>query len=235
MAKRRSKKGDGSKVVGYIRVSTDRQDIGPEAQRAALESWCEARGAVLTAVFEDRGVSGGAELDKRPGLLGAVDAVRCYRAGVLLVAKRDRLARDVVIAAMIERVARSHGAEVISADGVGNGDSPADQFMRTVIDGAAQYERALIRARTRAALAVKKARGEKTGGNVPFGYRLGADGVHLEPRQDEQETVSRVLHLRSDGLSIRAIAERLNVEGAPSRGACWHKTTVARLLEREAA
>ncbi len=235
MAHRKSKMGDRSKVVGYIRVSTDRQEIGPEAQRAALESWCATRGAVLTAVFEDRGVSGGAELDKRPGLLGAVDAVRCYRAGVLIVAKRDRLARDVVIAAMIERVARSHGAEVISADGVGNGDSPADQFMRTVIDGAAQYERALIRARTRAALAVKKAKGEKTGGNVPFGYRLGADGVHLEPRQDEQETVSRVLHLRSDGLSIRAIAERLNVEGTPSRGACWHKTTVARLLEREAA
>jgi len=235
MGHRKNKKNDPAKVIGYVRVSTDGQDLGPDAQRAALDSWCEARGASLVAVFEDRGISGGADLERRPGLLAAIDAVRVHRAGVLLVAKRDRLARDVVVAAMVERVARRNGADVVSADGVGNGDSPADEFMRTVIDGAAQYERSLIRARTRAALAVKKARGEKTGGNVPFGYRLGADGVHLEPRQDEQETVSLVLGLRAEGCSIRAIADRLNAEGRPSRGSRWHKTTVARLLDREAA
>ncbi|MBK8696886.1 MAG: recombinase family protein [Deltaproteobacteria bacterium] len=60
-------------------------------------------------------------------------------------------------------------ARVVSADGVGNGDTPADQFMRTILDGAAAYERELIRARTRAALKAKRARGERAG-NVPWGY-----------------------------------------------------------------
>ena len=50
---------------------------------------------------------------------------------------------------------RARGARLVSATGEGNGDSPADAFLRTVIDGAAQYERGLVRARTRAALAVK--------------------------------------------------------------------------------
>jgi len=232
---RKARRGDAGTVVGYLRVSTDGQDLGPEAQREALERWCAAEGARLVAVLEDRGVSGGAELERRPGLLAALEAVRSHGAGVLLVAKRDRLARDVVVAATIARVALRNGAEVIAADGVGNGDSPADEFMRTVVDGAAQYERALIRARTRAALAVKRGRGEKTGGSVPFGYRLGADGVHLEPDEVEQQVVELVRRLRADGLSLRAVVERLNADGVPARGQKWHKTSVARILEREAA
>lgn len=235
MTQRNGKRGDAAQVVGYVRVSTDRQDLGPEAQRSALESWCAARGATLTAVYEDRGISGGAELERRPALLAALDAVRCYRAGVLLVAKRDRLARDVVVAAMIERVARRYGAEVVSADGCGNGSSPADEFMRTVVDGAAQYERALIRARTRAALAVKRARKEKTGGALPYGYRLAADGRALEPNADEQKTIALVRSLRTEGASIRTIADRLNADGVSARGARWYPTSVARLLGREAA
>jgi len=232
---RKARNGDSKKAIGYIRVSTEEQSLGPEAQREALESWCAATGAALVGVFEDRGISGGAELERRPGLLGALDAVKVTGAGVLLVAKRDRLARDVVVAAMIERVARRGGADVVAADGVGNGSAPADEFMRTVIDGAAQYERALIRARTKAALAVKRTRGEKTGGSVPFGYRLDADGVHLVEQPDEQRAIALVRELRAEGLSIRAIADQLNLDGCPARGERWYPTTVARLLDREAA
>jgi DNA invertase Pin-like site-specific DNA recombinase len=232
---RKARTGDAHKVVGYIRVSTDDQQLGPEAQRDALEHWCATQGALLVAVQEDRGVSGGVELERRPGLLAAFDAVVEHGAGLLLVAKRDRLARDVVVAAMIERVTRRRGAQVVAADGVGNGDGPAEEFMRTVIDGAAQYERALIRARTRAALAVKRSRGEKTGGSVPFGYKLSPDGVHLLPAEAEQRVIELVFQLRADGLSLRAIVDRLNTDGIPARGRKWHKTSLARLLEREAA
>ena len=67
----------------------------------------------------------------------------------------------------------------MSAVGEGNGDSPADASCDTVIDGAApQYEHGLIRARTRAVLAVKRARGERVGA-VPYGFAMNADGVRL--------------------------------------------------------
>jgi len=222
------------RVVGYVRVSTDEQHLGPEAQREALAKWCASNSAELVAVFEDRGLSGGLELDKRPGLLAALDGLRTHGASVLLVAKRDRLARDVLIAAMVERLAEKAGARVCSADGTGNGDGPEGQLMRGIGDLFAQYERALIRSRTKAALAVKRSRRERTG-TVPFGYQLGADGIHLDPCETEQAAIEAVRRLRQEDLSIRAIAVRLNEEGFAARGVRWHATSVARLLEREAA
>lgn len=224
--------------MGYVRVSTDEQHLGPEAQRAALDRWAIREGAELVAVLVDVGVSGAAPLDKRPGLVAALDALEAHGAGVLLVAKRDRLARDVVAAAMVERLAERAGARVVSAAGEGTdgGDGdPAAKLMRTMIDAFAEYERALIRARTRAALAVKRTRGEKTGGACPFGFRLAGDGRTLEADPEEARAVDRARALRAGGVAMRTIAERLNADGVPCRGRRWHKTTVVRLLARPAA
>jgi hypothetical protein len=83
-------------------------------------------------VFTDPGVSGGAALDKRPGLLAALAALRTHNAGLLLVAKRDRLARDSLLAALVERLAERLGARVQSADGAADGDAPEDVLMRRI-------------------------------------------------------------------------------------------------------
>jgi DNA invertase Pin-like site-specific DNA recombinase len=225
---------DPGRVVAYLRVSTDDQTLGPEAQRAAVERWCATHGATLVATFEDH-VSGGAAIEKRPGLVAALDALVEHGAGVLLVAKRDRLARDPIIAAMTERLVERAGARVLSAAGEGTeGDDPAAVLMRRMIDAFAEYERALIRARTRAALGVKRGRGERVG-QVPFGFRLGADGVHLEAHDEEQRAVVRVRTLRAEGLSLDGVAARLNAEGVPARGERWYGMTVGRILARPAA
>jgi DNA invertase Pin-like site-specific DNA recombinase len=228
---RRQQQGNPRTAVAYIRVSTDEQQLGQDAQRAALERWCAGNGVTLAAVHVDQGVSGAAALDDRPGLIDALAAVATHQAGVLLVTRRDRLARDVVLAATVERLAERSGARVVSADGAGNGDTPEAQLMRTVLDAVAQYERALIRARTRAALAVKKKRGERTG-QVPLGHTLAADGTHLAAHPDEARAVARVHELRAAGASIRGIAKQLATEGITPRGATWHPTTVARVLAR---
>lgn len=222
---------DPTLVIGYVRVSTDEQALGPNAQRDALRRWCEARGAELVGTYEDLGVSGGAELDKRPGLQAALAALAEHGAGVLLVAKRDRLARDVMIAAMVERLAARQGARIDSADGSGNGTGPEAEMMRGIMAVFAQYERALIRFRTRTALEVKRRRQERVG-EIPLGYRLAANGQALEPDPAEGLAVARVHQLRAAGLSIRAIAAALNEEGVPARGTRWHPTTVSRLLRR---
>lgn len=218
------------KVIGYIRVSTDEQHLGPEAQEETLRSWCDANGAELVDIYTERGMSGGAPLDKRVGLLSAVAALKESGSTVLLIAKRDRLARDVMVAAMVERLVSKAGAKLVTANGAGNGDSPESLLMRRMVDAFAEYERALIRSRTKAALQVKRTRGQRTG-QVPYGKQLAADGVHLEDNSLEQRVLSGIRSLRDEGLSIRAIAERLNVEGTPARGAKWHPTTVARILK----
>jgi hypothetical protein len=112
----------------------------------------------------------------------------------------------------VERAAVSAGARLVSAAGEGNGDSLADAFMRIVIDSAAQYEHGLIRARTLAALAAKRARGERVGA-VPYGFALDRDGVRLVAAEREQAAIARARELRAIGLSLRAVALRLAVEG----------------------
>ena len=69
---------------------------------------------------------------------------------------------------------------------------------------------------TKAALDVKKARGERVG-QIPYGYRLAADGLHLEPDPSEQRTIARAKALRDAGLTVRRIAEGLSREGFRNR------------------
>ncbi|MBN2359672.1 MAG: recombinase family protein [Deltaproteobacteria bacterium] len=233
MARRNGQNADPKKAIAYVRCSTDEQHLGPDAQRAALAAWCSANGTELVATFADLGISGGAALDHRPGLTAAVAALTENGAGLLLVAKRDRLARDVVIAATVERLVERAGARVRSIDGTGEGDGPEAALMRTLIDAFAAYERALIKSRTKAALSVKAGRGERVG-QVPYGYHLAADGAHLEADAIEQERIAVIRALRADGLTLREIADRLNSDAVPARGQRWHTTSVARLLRRAA-
>src|SRR5689334_13750571 len=107
---RRKSAANPTRAVAYIRASTDEQRLGPEARRQAITIWAAARGVDLVAVHEDLGVSGAAPVDACPGLLAAVGALEAHGAGLLVVAKRDRLARDVVKAAMVESLAARVGA-----------------------------------------------------------------------------------------------------------------------------
>jgi len=227
----RTKVASVDKAVGYLRVSTEEQTLGPEAQRAALERWCAANKVELVEVFTDQGVSGGAALDKRPALLAAVAALKQHGAGVLLVAKRDRLARDTMLAAMVERLVEREGATVRTADATSDGNEPEAVLMRRIVDAFAEYERLLIKARTRAALAVKRSRGERTG-DIPYGFQLAADGVHLEPLPTEQAVVASVRDARVAGMSLRGIREHLAAEGfTPRSGGRWHIQTIANILK----
>jgi DNA invertase Pin-like site-specific DNA recombinase len=188
----------------------------------------------VVAWYVDQGVCSVTPIDERPALLAALATIRAHRAGVLVVAKRDRIARDVVVAAMVERAAQASGAGVVSASGEGNGTTPADAFMRTVIDGAAAYERALIRARTVAALAAKRAKGELTG-KAPFGMRVGDDGVRLVPEPREQAILARVGELAGEGMGSTAIARALAAEGIVGRaGKPLAQPQVWQLMQRAA-
>lgn len=209
--------GNPKLAIAYLRVSTDEQRLGPEAQRSAIEVWAAREGVEVVAWHVDAGVSGATAIEARPALCSALAALREHGAGVLVVAKRDRVARDVVIAATIERSAEKAGARLVSADGTANGDTPADAFMRTILDAAAAYERGLIRARTKAALAAKRAKGERTG-EAPYGFRVAADGVRLEEDPAEQGVIGVVAELRAAGVSQRAIVRELASRGVVSRG-----------------
>lgn len=217
-------------AVGYLRVSTDDQRLGLAAQREQIETFAAREGLQIVAWHTDEGVSGAANMVDRPGLLAALAALAEHRAGVLLVAKRDRLARDSYVAATVERAVQSAGSRVASADGTANGNTAADAFLRSILDATGAYERAMIAGRTRAALAVKKARGERTG-NVPYGFKLAQDSVHVVEDSAEQAVIARCRSLSADGLSVRKIAAALAAAGTVGRtGQPLSHTQVHRLV-----
>jgi DNA invertase Pin-like site-specific DNA recombinase len=121
----------------------------------------------------------------------------------------------VAVATAVERAVEQSGARVVCADGAGNGSSPADAFLRTILDAASAFERELIRARTSAALQAKKARGERAG-TVPWGYTADADG-RLVVNPAEQAVTARVQALRAAGQSLRAIVRDLEASGVVGR------------------
>ena len=218
-------------IIAYLRVSTDEQaesQLGLEAQLAAIT----AAAGTPDAVFKDEGFSG--KDPKRPALLSALDSLK--RGDTLIVAKRDRLARDTFLALWCEKEVKRQGARIVSAAGEGtDSNDPSAILMRTLVDAFATYERQLIGQRTSVALKAKRARGEKTGGDVPYGYDLDRDGKTLKENDTEQEVIEIISELKQRGYSLRAIALELHKRGIfTKKGKEWKAATVSRIIKRAA-
>jgi len=204
---------DPRRAVAYTRASKEDAQLGPEAQRAQIEAFAAAEGLTIVAWHHDQGVSGGADIDDRPALLAALAALETEHAGVLLAAKRDRLARNSDIAGFISYSVRRAGARVLCADGA-NGEDMNDRMIRAMRDIIAEQERFEIRRRTRAALGAKKARGE-TLGAAPYGFRY-QEG-RLVQNEAEQGVLAVVRELRAARMSLRQIGAELAARGLVSR------------------
>lgn len=220
------------RAVAYLRVSTDKQadsGLGLDAQQAAVTAAARRLGLELLPAFVDAGTSGALAAADRPVLMQAIGAVR--RGDVLLVAKRDRLGRDVIEVAMIERLIARRGARIVSAAGEGTDNAdPSGLLMRRMVDSFAEYERQLIGARTRAALQAKRARGERVSRFPPFGWSFTATG-NLERQEGEQDTLRVIRGCRARGMSMPAIAAELNKIGLRTRaGSSWRFEYVRNLL-----
>lgn len=228
----RAKPRPTSRAIGYARVSTGKQaesGLGIEAQESAIREAARRQGYQLTTIYRDEAASGSWELKDRPGLADALNALK--RGDVLIVAKRDRLARDTFMTAILERELSRKGARLVSAAGEGtDSDDPTAVFTRRILDAVAELERGLIAARTRAALRAKRARGERAG-TEPYGYRVNGDGRSLHPHDEEQRTLTVIRDCVEAGYSLRDIAEELNRTGRRTRtGSEWRHQYVAGII-----
>jgi len=224
------------RAIGYRRISKDRGDngLGLAAQQKAIKDEATRLGLPLVDVFTDNGVSGGARIEKRVQLMAAVAALRS--GDKLIVARRDRIARDAMLAGWIRKEVRRRGAEIVSAAGEGNGDAddPPTKLMQTIVDAFAEYERDLIRARTKAALAVKKAAGDRWCRDAPYGHRWTPDGK-LAENAAEQRTIAQVIELREQGTTYRGIVAELKRRRRVNRaGRPFVLAQVQRILRRQA-
>lgn len=206
-----------SQAIAYVRHAPG--DRGPRAdqQREAIEKWAKAHKTSIVQWHTDEGPAENTTLDDRHGLMNALLALRTREAGVLVTLTRDRLAKDSIALAMIERLVSREEAKIAY---VKDKDEPASEaeakLKKKLVAAFAEYERALMRVRTRAAVAIKRSRGEMTG-RCPWGYHLAADGKTLEPDEREQNILAVVRHMRSSGRKIREIVGALREMGVVGR------------------
>lgn len=208
-------------AVAYVRVSTAQQGrsgLGLEAQLAALERFALAEGYSFVETFEEVETGKGADaLDRRPQLAAALKIAQQNKAPII-VAKLDRLSRDVHFISGL----MSHKTPFIVAE-LG---ADADPFMLHLYAAIAEKERRVISQRTRDALAAKKAQGVKLGG-------LRAKGVEMRDAALDRAEALRPLFEEFAGLSARAIAAALNARGIETpAGGKWHGVTVERVQRR---
>lgn len=218
MAKRRRVRvGNPKTCVAYLRVSTDteKQALGVEAQRRAIQIWADRAGVEIVGWFTEE-VSGGASLDKRPILLEAMASVAAHGAGFLVVHRLDRFSREPLTAALAEIELKRHGAALACADGAGSGDDPTSELIRGILLSVHKFEKAMIRARIKGALAVKKSRGELTGA-APYGMRRAPDGKLLEPDEGEMAAIAHIRALRASGLTMRGVQATATKDGLRGR------------------
>ena len=147
----------------------------------------------------------------------------------VIVAKLDRLTRSVKdLCELLERFERRGVALISVAESLDTG-SAAGRLVINIMTAVSQWEREAIGERTRDALSHKRRNGERVG-NLPYGYRLAEDGLHLEADTAEQDVVARVVELRADH-TLRQIAARLNDQGLRTRrGSPWRLESVARVV-----
>ena len=213
------------RVIGYIRVSTNKQDIGPEVQVRELTREAEARGWELDLRRED--AASAKSLKGRPILAQALADLKAGRADVLAVSKLDRLSRSVAdFARILDDAERQHW-DVICLDLGVDTTTITGRAMAQVTATFAEMERRRIGERTRAAMA-------QLPPEVRDRMRRGGRPVAVSP-----DAVSRARELRASGLTLQAVCDQLTAEGVPTAtGGQWWPATVSKMLdraEREAA
>lgn len=218
--------------ITYLRVSTDRQGksgLGLEAQRKAVLDYVAGKGEIAAEFVE---VESG-KRDDRPQLARAL--VEAKRLGaVLLIAKLDRLARNVAfIANLLES-----GADIAAAD-----MPEANRFLLHVMAAVAEHEAQAISDRTRAALAAASARGVKLGWSMPeraaeqlAASRKGAAKNTAKADQHAANVLPIIQQIEAGGASLRQMAAVLNERGIKTaRGGLWYAATVNNILARQQA
>src|SRR5216684_740597 len=183
-------------AIGYVRVSTDKQadhGVSLEAQEAKIRAMAVVQGAEIVELIVDGGES--AKNLNRPGMERLLALVNEGKVQTVIIAKLDRLTRSVKdLAELLERFQR-RGVSLISvAESLDTGTA-AGRLVINIMTAVSQWEREAIGERTRDALNHKRLKGERVG-NIAYGFKLAANGRHLEPDPQEQAVLSAIRDAR---------------------------------------
>jgi DNA invertase Pin-like site-specific DNA recombinase len=213
--------------VAYYRVSTERQGLsglGLEGQQKAVRDHLNDGNWTLVGEFTE--VEFGRWSD-RPKLAEALKACR-VRGATLIIAKPDRLARNVAfVSSLVEA-----GVDFVALD--------FPQANRLTLAAAAEHKAKMNSERIKVGLAAAKARGVKLGGNrgvvlTDAARYAGSKALQARAKARAGDLALTIADIQASGArSLRAIAAALNARGIPTATATgkWEAAQVARVLAR---
>jgi len=220
------------KFISYLRVSTARQGrsgLGLEAQRQAVKDYLD--GGRWRLLGERVEIESGKDGD-RPQLAAALHQAKVTGA-TLIVAKLDRLSRDLAFLANLQK----SGVRFLAAD-----MPEANELTIHVMAALAQHERRMISDRTRQALAAAKRRGVKLGNphgaaslrRAGKGNRDAVAAIKAQAAQRALDVRVIIDDIRRTGIkTLQGIADELNArEIETARGGQWYPTSVRNVLRR---
>ena len=212
-------------IVAYLRVSTDGQvgddKFGLEVQRADIEAYALKNDCNICDWFIEEGVSGG-KLD-RPELNRLLNGdITNPPVEAVIVAKTDRLSRDIQMYYFIKLSLKKRGFELISVQEDWGSYGVMAPMLEAMVVAFAEFERQMITTRTSNGRKAKAAKGGYSGGKPPYGYKV-VDS-ELVINEDEAEVVRTILNSES---SLRSLADYLNNHNIKTKsGAKWYAAQV---------
>lgn len=224
------------RALGYTRVSSQEQLNGTSLTEQArqIRAFCEMKSIELLAIYTDGAVSGGKALKDRPQGSLMLQSLADGEADTVIICKLDRGFRSASdCLANVEAWEKENVSLVILNLGGQTIDtsSAAGKFFITVMAGAAELEKNLIKERCNSGRAARKAENKRIG-EIPYGFNLAHDNT-LIPKADEQKGIDLIISLHEQGYSLRNIASMLNESGlAPKKGKIWTHGMVQSLLKR---
>jgi len=221
-------------AIGYIRVSTEdqaREGVSLDNQEMKIIAYCQLKDLSLLEIIRDAGIS--AKNLKRSGVQKVITMARKKEINAVVVYKLDRIFRSTTDALETTKMFERQGVSFHSIEETLDTRSAMGRFFFTLTAALAEMERRLIGERTKSALAHKRSRNEKTGGDVPYGYNLTPAGILIR-NDTEQKVIRLIRHLHRQGISLRGICRELERYGYKTKRSndIWHPATLAGILQR---
>ncbi|GAJ12103.1 unnamed protein product, partial [marine sediment metagenome] len=217
------------KIVGYCRVSTDNQKEERTilVQEQNIKDYAKKNNFKLVKIFSDEAISGGSELENRPGLSELFNFVETNETiEAVIIYKLDRLARDLYIQEHLLKKLDNLELKLISINEPDlNSKDPVRKAFRQFMGIISELEKAFITMRLSDGRIFKAQRGGYAGGATCLGYI--AENNELKIDKDQAEIVKKIYYLkRYQKLSLGKIAKLLNETGIKTkRGGRWYSQT----------
>lgn len=229
--KRNEPRTETRRCAIYLRVSTeqqvDRQSLN--TQESQLRGYADLHEWEVAGVFTDAGLS--AKDTKRPGFQKMLRAVRKGRIDVILVAKLDRISRNLIDLLKLIDDLRDWGVDFVSASQSFDTATPMGMLVLNILGSFAQFEREMIAERVRENMHQRARSGLWSGGKPPFGYAINEETKRLEAVAGEADTVRAIFAEYLRTRSIRKAIFSINAMKLTNRsGKLWSRTSLRRLL-----